>query len=63
MKFLFGTILGVWVGILLCALWLHSSYLPNQYQYELALMRCDAEKTAVSHEVRRVSNYLRGVSQ
>lgn len=61
MKLLGGIFLGLWLGIVLCATWLHTTYLPQQTKFELALMRCDAEKTKVAGEVVKIRRYLGGM--
>lgn len=61
MKFMFGTIIGMFAGIMLCATYLHTHYFPQQKSFELALMRCDADKTRVAGEVVKIRNYLGGL--
>lgn len=61
MKLFLGIFIGMWLGIVLCATWLHTSYLPQQTKFELALMRCDADKARVAGEVVKIRRYLGGL--
>lgn len=63
MRFISGIFLGMWVGILLCAVYLHTKYFPEQYDYQRALSRCDADKDRVGAEVRKISMFLKGIAQ